>query len=327
MLILTRADVEAALTMDETIAALEDGFRQLAQGNVEMPQRAATPIQPHNGLHLSMPAYVGGDVDSLTIKIVTVYGDNLAKFNLPTIQGVILLHDAHTGAPLALMDAEHLTAVRTGAVSGVASRHLAREDASILTVFGAGAQAFAQVEAVCAVRPIEQVFVITRTGEKDASFCIRLETRLDVRATPCDDVRMGVESADIICTATNATEPIFNGNWVQEGTHVNAVGAYTRTMRELDTQLISAARVFVDHHTAAQAEAGDIMIPVALGELRYDHIVGDLGELLTGAVAGRRHVSDITVFKSVGLAMQDAVTAPRVLANARAAGLGQTIIL
>jgi ornithine cyclodeaminase/alanine dehydrogenase len=325
MLVLTQSDVEAVLTMDEAITAVDDGFRQLALGNVEMPQRAATEIAQRNGLHLSMPAYVGGDVDSLAIKIVTVYGDNPANFGLPMIQGVVLLHDARTGAPLAMMDAEHLTAMRTGAVSGVATRALAREDVSIATIFGAGAQAFAQVEAVCAVRPIKQVFIVTHTGEKDLNFGLQLERRLGVRAHSSRDPRTAVESADIICTATNATEPLFNATWVQEGAHINAVGAYTRSMRELDGRLLQNARVYVDHHVAAQAEAGDIMIPVDQGVLSYNQVVGDLGAVLTGAVVGRLHPSDVTVFKSVGLAMQDAVTATRVYANALTAGVGRQI--
>ncbi len=226
-----------------------------------------------------------------------------------------------------MMDAEHLTAMRTGAVSGVATRALARKDASIATIFGAGAQAFAQVEAVCAVRPIEQVFIVTRTGEKDLNFGLRLERRLGVRAHSLRDPRTAVESADIICTATNATEPLFNATWVQEGAHINAVGAYTRSMRELDGRLLENARVYVDHHVAAQAEAGDIMIAVDQGALSYDQVVGDLGALLTGAVEGRRHAGDVTIFKSVGLAMQDAVTAARVYANALTAGVGRQITL
>jgi alanine dehydrogenase len=327
MLVLSRSDVEALLTMTKTIAAVEEGFRQLALGNVEMPQRAVTAIAPRNGLHLSMPAYVGGEEESLTIKIVTVYGDNPANFDLPMIQGVILLHDARTGALLAMMDAEHLTAMRTGAASGVATRALARPEASILAIFGAGAQAFAQVEAVCAVRPIEQVFVVTRTGEKDVEFSLELERRLNVRALPCRDPRAAVESADVICTATSSIDPLFNGEWVQEGTHVNAVGAYTRTMRELDERLMQSARVYVDHHAAAQAEAGDVMIPVERGLIDYGQIVGDLGELLTGQVAGRLHTMDVTVFKSVGLAMQDAVTAAQVYAAARATRVGRHVSL
>ena len=154
MLILTRQHVEELLTMSATIDAVEDAFRQLALGNVVMPQRVATLIDPHQGIHLSMPAFVGGDPGTLSIKIVTVYGNNPARYGLPTIQGMLLLHDASSGKLLALMDAEQLTAMRTGAASGVATKHLARADATTLTLFGAGAQAETQLAAVCAVRAI-----------------------------------------------------------------------------------------------------------------------------------------------------------------------------
>lgn len=327
MLILTRSDVEALLTMPDAIEAVERGFRELARGNVAMPQRAATPVTPHNGLHLSMPAYVGGEVDALSIKIVTVYSDNPARYGLPTIQGALLLHDAATGALLAMMDAEYLTAMRTGAVSGVATKYLAREDASIVTLFGAGAQAGAQLAAMCAVRPIEKAFVITRTGVKDLDFCLRMENELGIPVLPCRNIRVGVESADIVCTATNSHAPLFNGNWLQDGAHVNAVGAYTTEMRELDTHTIQTARVFVDSHEAAQAEAGDIMIPIARGEFIYDRVAGELGQVVDGAIQGRASSSEITVFKSVGLAIQDAVTAARVYAKAIASGMGQEIDL
>ena len=327
MLILTRSDVESLLTMEDAIEAVERGFRELALGHVAMPQRAATPVTPHNGLHLSMPAYVGGDVDALSVKIVTVYGDNPTRYSLPTIQGALLLHDAATGSLLAMMDAEYLTAMRTGAASGVATKYLARKDASIVTLFGAGAQAGAQLEAMCAVRPIEQVFVITRTRVRDVDFCLHMENKLGIPVQPCHNVRAGVESADIICTATNSRTPIFNGEWLRDGAHVNAVGAYTTEMRELDSHTIQTARIFVDSHQAAQSEAGDIMIPIARGEFSYDRVAGELGQLVTGELPGRTYESEITLFKSVGLAIQDAVTAARVYAKAQAAGVGRKIEL
>ena len=207
MLILTRHDVETLLTMPDAIAAVEDGFRQLGLGNVVMPQRAATPIASHNGLHLSMPAFVGGDPGTLTIKIVTVYSDNQTRFGLPTIQGMLLLHDARNGQLLAMLDAEHLTAVRTGAASGVATRYLARPEVATVTLFGAGAQAGAQLAAMCAVRPIRRAFVITRSGAKDVAFCAEMATKLGIEVTATRDVQAAVSTADIICTATNATTP------------------------------------------------------------------------------------------------------------------------
>ena len=327
MLVLSRQDVEQLLTMRDALAAVEEGFRQLARGNVVMPQRAATVIAPYNGLHLSMPAFVGGDIGALTIKIVTVYGDNPANHNLPTIQGLLLVHDAQTGQVVAMMDAEHLTATRTGAASGVATNYLARPDAETVTLFGAGALGPAQLAAVCAVRPIRRAYVITRTGNKDADFCKRMANELGIEVHATRDTQHAVTQADIICTATNSATPLFPGAWVRPGTHINAVGAYTRTMRELDTVTIQRSRVFVDHHPAAGAEAGDILMPIAEGAVTYAQVIGALGDVINGTVTGRTSPAEITVFKSVGLAMQDAVTAARLYTKAVALGIGNQIRL
>lgn len=325
MLVLTQADVEALLTIHDAIEAVEEGFRQLALGHVTMPQRAATSIAPHGGLHLSMPAYVDGEPGTLTIKIITVYPDNPTTQNLPMIQGVLLIYDARNGRLLAMMDAEHLTAMRTGAASGVATRALARSDSRVVTLFGAGAQAAAQLAAVCAVRPVQQAYVVTRTGQRDANFCRQIEADLGIEASPAGDVRAAVASSDIICTATNAQTPIFDGSWLRDGTHINAVGAYTSSMRELDTATVQRARIYVDDHTAAQSEAGDLLIPIELGELTYEQVTGELGQVLTAEVPGRTDGRDITLFKSVGLAMQDAVTAASVYARAIETNRGQSV--
>jgi alanine dehydrogenase len=327
MLILSRHDVEQLLTMTDALAAVEEGFRQLAQGQVVMPQRAATPIAPYNGLHLSMPAFVGGEIGALTIKIVTVYGENPAKHALPTIQGLLLVHDAQTGQVLAMMDAEHLTAMRTGAASGVATQYLARQDAETVALFGAGALGPGQLAAVCAVRSIRRAYVVTRTGEKDTLFCERMSRELGIEVQSTRNRQQAIAHADIICTATNSPTPLFAGEWVRPGTHINAVGAYTRTMRELDTATIQRSRLFVDHHPAAGAEAGDILMPIAEGALTDTQIAGALGEVITGEVRGRTSDEEITLFKSVGLAMQDAVTAARLYAKALRVGRGNHIDL
>jgi ornithine cyclodeaminase/alanine dehydrogenase-like protein (mu-crystallin family) len=325
MLILTRQDIAALLTMDETIAALDAGFRQLAGGQVVMPQRLVTPVAPQEGVHLSMPAFVAGDPGTLTIKIVTVYPHNPARHGLPAIQGKILLHDAATGQLLALLDAEYLTAMRTGAVSGLATRHLARPDAAVVTLFGAGAQAGPQLAAVCAVRPIRQIYVITESSTKDADFCARMASTLGVPCTPMRNVEAAVRAAEIICTATNAETPLFDGAWLQPGTHINAVGAYKATMREVDLTTLQRSRVYVDHHPAAQTEAGDLLIPMAQQTWGYGQVVGTLGDVLTGQAPGRTNATEITFFKSVGLAMQDAVTVARVYALALARHIGTRI--
>ncbi len=328
MLILTRHDVEALLTMPDAIAAVEAGFRQLAAGAVEMPQRLATVIAPHNGIHLSMPAFVAGDPaagdpGTLTIKIVTVYNDNRASYDLPTIHGVLLLHDARTGKPLALMDAEHLTAMRTGAVSGVATRWLARPDASVATLFGAGIQAATQLLAMAAVRPLRAVQVVA-LGDISA-FCAQMTAQLGIPVTPVANTRAAVEAADLICTATNSPTPLFDGAWLRPGTHINAIGAYTKTTRELDTEAIRRSRVLVDRRQAAQVEAGDLVIPMQEGVIGPDHVAGELAELVTGGITGRRTPQEITLFKSVGLALQDAVTAALVYRRAVAQGIGQEV--
>ncbi len=325
MIILTRHDVESLLTMTDALSAVEDGFRRLSLGEVTMPQRLALPVAPHAGLHLSMPAFVEGDPGALTVKIVTVYRENGARFGLPMIQGVLLLHDPQTGRLLALMDAEHLTAVRTGAASGVATQHLARPDASTVLLFGAGALAPHQLAAVCAVRPIQGAWVITHSGAKDAAFCAAMSERLGISVEPTRDVRRAVEQAHVICTATNAQTPLFDGAWLQAGVHINAVGAYTRAMRELDTTTIQRSRVFVDRRQAALSEAGDIVIPLEEGAIAADHIAGELGELIGGRVIGRSSAQEITLFKSVGLAMQDAVVASMVYARALVLGMGQAV--
>jgi ornithine cyclodeaminase/alanine dehydrogenase len=327
MLILSRHDVEALLTMPDTIAAVEEGFRQLALGNVTMPQRLATAVAPYNGMHLAMPAFVAGEPGTLAIKVVTVYNDNRARFDLPTIHGVVLLHDARTGRPLALLDAEHLTAMRTGAASGVATRHLARPDSRVVTLFGSGAQAGPQLAAVCAVRRVERALVVSVDTGRVASFCAEMSARLGIPVTPTDDVRAAVEQADIICTATNSVEPVFDGRWLRPGTHINAIGAFTRTVRELDTTCIVRSRVFVDGRQAAQAEAGDLVIPMSEGAIDASHVLGELGQVVLGTVAGRTSRDEITLFKSVGMAVQDAVVAPLVYTQALAAGRGQQVAL
>lgn len=333
MLILSRSDIENLLTMPAAMAAVEEAFRRLAAGQVVMPQRAATAVAPHNGLHLSMPAFVAG-VDGVTpgagvlaIKVVTAYGDNPARYDQPTVQGLLLLHDARTGAAVALMDAEYMTAMRTGAAAGVATRLLARPDAATVTIFGAGAQAGPQLAAVCAVRPIRQVFVVTRTGARDAAFCTAMSAHLGIAVTPMRDVRAAVEAADVLCTATNSNIPLFPGEWLRPGVHINAIGAYTRTMRELDGVAVQRAHVVVDHLPAAQSEAGDILLAQAEGAIGSDHVAGSLGQLLAGEITGRTSPQQITLFKSVGLAMQDAVTAAWVYETAVGKGAGQQVAL
>ena len=330
MLVLTRSDVEALLTMQETIEAVEEGFRRYAAGDVVMPQRMATVIEQRQGIYLTMPCYVGGELDAVTVKVAAIYGENPARYGLPALQGLLLLYDAVTGRALALIDAEQVTAMRTGAVSGVATKYLARRDARTVALFGAGPQARAQLEAVCAVRDIRRCLLVTRTGAHDAEFAQVMGGSLGIEVTPVrgqSELRAAVEQADILCTATNSEQPLFEGTWLRPGTHINAVGSFTAKMCELDAETVRRSRVFVDSHAAAQIEAGEIVQAIAAGAIAYSHVAGDLGSLLQGDVIGRSDDGEITLFKSVGLGLQDTVTAARVYAQAVARGVGQKVEL
>jgi len=330
MLLLTRSDVKRLLSMADALDAVEDGFRALYAGEVCMPQRLALSIPGSGagGLHLSMPAWAGGVEPALSVKIVTVYPDNPAQHASPTIQGVVLLHDAATGAPLALMDAEELTAVRTGAASGVATRWLAREDAATLLMIGAGALARTQIEAICAVRPIRRVMVASASGKRDGELCRWVREHLGIDAEPVRLQRETVAAANIVCAATNAAHPLFDGAWISAGTHLNLVGAYTRRLREVDSTTIARARVIVDRVEAARAEAGDIVQSAEeLGVAPDSLIAGELGAVVSGVLPARTADDEITLFKSVGLAMQDVVCAQRVYRSAMAEGVGAEIDL
>ena len=320
---LNQEDVHSLLTMPAAIEAVEEAFRQFAAGDAMLPQRVGVGVAKHGGGGAAMPAYVGGDVDGLGVKVVTLFVNN-AKVGLPVVNATLLLLDPATGQLRAVMDAGYLTAVRTGAVSGVATRYLARPDASVVTIFGAGVQARKQLEAICAVRPITQALVVDVQPEAANRFIEEMAAMLGITIEATTDVRDAVQAADIIVTATSAHEPIFDGNWVQPGTHINAIGSHAPTMRELDTVIIQRAKVIADQSVACLAEAGDLIIPIQEGTITDDHIYADLGEIVAGDKPGRTSDDEITLFKSVGLAIQDVAAASLVYRKALAVGYRPT---
>lgn len=325
-LLLTRKDVEKVLTMKDAIAAVEEGFRQLALGNVIMPQRTAIRISEYHGIHLGMPAYVGGagDGGSLALKVVTVYPDNPSQYGLPTTIGTLLLNDPRTGALVAIMDAGFLTAMRTGAVSGVATKYLARRDARTVGIFGAGVQARAQLIAMCEVRPIERAVVCDPWQEGRDRFAAEMSARLSIPVEPAGDPRACVDN-DIVVAASSSREPIFDGAWLAPGTHINGIGSHSPDARELDTVTLQRSKVVPDLAAACLVEAGDLILPIKEGAFTEDRIHASLGEVVAGLKPGRESDGEITLFKSVGLAVQDAATAARIYALARAAGVGVEI--
>jgi ornithine cyclodeaminase/alanine dehydrogenase-like protein (mu-crystallin family) len=295
-------ELRATVSMSDAIDALERAFKNAEPGQRLRPR---TQMDTAAGSLLLMPA--AGDA-GLGIKLVTVTPGNPGA-GRPYIQAAYVLFDPKTQEPLAVMDGTALTALRTGAVSGLATRLLARPQAVRLVIFGSGVQARAHLEAMCAVRSISAVTVISRNGSHAAGFADDArDMGLYVRVgTPAD-----VEAADIVCTCTTSERPLFDGRQLAEGAHVNAVGAFRPELRELDTKTVARSRLVVEHREAALAEAGDLIIPIAEGAITSDHILADLGQLARGAEV-RRSEEDVTLFKSVGIAFEDLVIARAVL--------------
>jgi alanine dehydrogenase len=321
-LLLNRQDVAGLLTMNDAIRAVEEAFRQLALGQVIMPQRTAIRIAGHNGLHLGMQAYIGGELDALALKVVTVYTENPGRHGLPTTIGVLLLNDARTGAPLAVMDAGYLTAVRTGAVSGVATKYLARPDASRVGIFGAGVQAKAQLRAMCAVRPIRAAQVYDVDVTRARSYAEEMSGELKISVTPVESPRAAVEGMDVVVLASSASQPVLDGDWLVAGQHINGIGSHAPHARELDTKAIVKSKVIADYPEACLVEAGDLIIPIKEGAIGKDHIHAGLGDVIVGLKPGRQTREEITLFKSVGLALQDVSTAHLVYQKALEAKVG-----
>ena len=324
MLILTRADLERALPMEAAMEAVASAFAQLSSGEADVPLRLHLAVPPADGLALLMPAYLAGS-SALGAKALTLFPHNTERHALPTISALVLLFDAETGVPVALLDGGYLTALRTGAASGVATRLMARDDARVLALFGAGAQALAQVWAVCVARPIARVWIVNRTQAHADLLAERLRAfghpiPADVRVA--DSAREALTEADIVCCATTSTEPVFADAELRPGTHVNGIGSYRPDMREVPPETVARARVVVDERSAAWAEAGDLIHAKELGLIGEQHVVGELGDLVLGRLPGRTDHRQITFFKSVGNAAQDIAAASAAYQRARAMGLG-----
>ncbi|HNS52971.1 MAG TPA: ornithine cyclodeaminase family protein [Anaerolineae bacterium] len=325
MLLLSRSDVEAALTIGDAIGAVEEAFGQYQEGNTLLPLRTTLPVPEHRGAVLLMPAFIKGS-GALGAKVVSAYGENPAKYGLPTIMATIVLNDPRTGEVLAIMDGAFLTAMRTGAASGVATKYLARTGATTVGILGAGVQARTQLSAICAVRPIAEARVYDVNEDAVSKFCSEMATKMGIAVIAVSSSQQAVTGCDVIATATTSKTPILDGAWLTPGTHINGVGSHSPGLRELDSLTIQRSKVVVDQREACLAEAGDLILPIKAGEWAADQIYGELGQVVTGEL-GRESQDDITLFKSVGLAIQDIATAQRVYQQAVAQGIGQTVRL
>ena len=319
---LTRSDVEELLDMPTAIEAVAEAFRLIYRGEAELPVRSNIPVDPHDGSLMTMPAYLGGELDALGAKLISFYGTNPTRRGLPAIQGNVVLFDGRDGALLALMDAGYLTAMRTGASGGVAARYLAREDARTLTIFGSGVQAPYQMEAALCERAVERVFVISRTPANAEALAVELTERFGVSAQATADVEMAVEAADILVTATSAHEPLFDGELLRPGVHISGIGSHLPYASEVDAVTLGRAKVVVDQMSACLAEAGDLIRPIEEGLYDTSQIHAEIGAIIAGDSPGRESREEITLFKSVGLAAQDVAVARVVYSKALEQGAG-----
>jgi alanine dehydrogenase len=327
MLILTADDVRKALPMRDAIEAMKSAYASLSDGRAVVPLRTRLLIPPHQGLSLFMPAYVQTETsEALAVKIVSLFPQN-PKRGLAYIQAAVLVLEADTGRPLALLEGSSLTAIRTGAGSGAAIDILARPNSRVLAVFGAGAQARTQAEAACTVREIQTVWVYDANAEQSKKFAAEMTGRgpipKDVRVAK--NPAQAVSDADIVCTATTSLTPVFSDHDLKRGAHISAIGSYTPEMQEVPAETIARARVVVDSISATLAETGDLVKPIQAGLITEKHIYAELGEIVLGRKAGRQSETEITYFKSVGVAVQDAMAAQLALKNATEMKLGQEI--
>lgn len=321
MRILSAEDVRAALPMSDAIDAVKAGFIALSAGKAHVPVRGV--LQHGDNITLTMPAAIdGGPVRS--VKIVSVNPGNHER-NLPMIHAVVYVADAETGAPLALMDGELLTAIRTGAGSGVATDLLARPDAAVLGVIGTGAQARTQIEAVCAVRQITEIRLFSRTNPH--ALASEISGQYPARVIVAPTREAALKNADVVVAATNSPTPVVTLADLKPGAHVNGVGSFTAQMQEVAADVVLTAKVVVDDTSGAWAEAGDLIIPHAAGQFAREQVYAEVGEIAAGSKPGRTADDEITFFKSVGNGVQDIVTASRVLERAAALGLGTVVNL
>jgi alanine dehydrogenase len=323
MLVLNQSDVERMLTMPKCIEIMAHTLSALARGEATMPLRTVFPIP--DGAFAVMPAALANP-STVGAKLITVLPkNNNTKYD--SHQGAVLLFDTDNGSLLAVMDASSITQIRTAAVSGVATDALAKKDARSLGILGAGAQGYSHLDAMMAVRPLQTVKVWSRNGataEKLAKIA-RDKYSVDAKAVPT--AKDACTNTDIICAATAATEPVLLGEWLSPGAHVNAVGASQNHAREVDSTAVVRSRLYVDRRESALKEPGDIITPIKNGEITADHIVGEVGEVLIGKAAGRSNGQEITLFKSLGLAIEDLASAHFLYGEAKRKGVGVEIEL
>ncbi len=321
ILILNETAVEELLPMSACISVMEDALAALARGQAFQPLRTIIRPPDSRGVMGLMPATISGEQAAFGLKAVCVFPGNPA-IGKDAHQGSVMLFSAETGELLALMNASAITAIRTAAVSGVATKLLAREDAGDLAIIGAGVQARSHLAAMAAVRPIKRVRVASRSPESAARFAAEIESHYPFPIEAVGSVEAAIRGADLIVTATTAKEPITQRDWLAPGVHLNVVGSSFPTNREIDTATMAAASLFVDQRESTLNEAGDYLFAMREGAIGPEHIRAELGEILVGTSPGRTTTDEITLFKSLGLAVEDVASAAYLYQQAQPEGVG-----
>ncbi len=324
-LILSAAQVRQLIDMREAIDGVERALVEFSTGQAVMPVRSTTQVPPHGGAMLSMPAFLG-KTDALGSKIVTVYKGNPQR-GLPTILAVVVLNDPQTGKVLAIMDGAYLTAVRTAAASGAATRHLATPGPKTLAILGAGVQGQSHLWAMREAAQVNRVRLYNRTRDKALAFKAEMEPRFGVAVDVVGSEEEAVRGADLVVLATTATTPIVRWEWVKPGAHINAVGSHSPGAREVDSETVARARVVVDSRDANFTECGDILTPLQEGRITREQVSDEIGEVVAGAKPGRTRPDQVTLYKSVGIAIEDVAAADLIYRKARSSGTGTEVAL
>jgi ornithine cyclodeaminase/alanine dehydrogenase-like protein (mu-crystallin family) len=318
------ADVRRLLPISRCIDLMGTAMQGASNGDIAIPQRLITPIIDNSAYFALMP---GSTLKPRIYgaKMVSVHPNNPAE-GRPAHQGFVALFDHDTGAPVAIIDGAMITAIRTAAVSGLATRTLARTEARTHGVFGAGVQAAHHVEAIAAVRPIERVLLWARAQKQADELATQLRARVNCKVDVATDPEQAA-ACDIVSTVTSASEPVLRGEWIKAGTHINAVGAHSPKTREIDDAVVQRSRIYVDLLRSAMSEAGDLLIPINAGLVTNDHIVGELGQVIAGKIPGRENDEQITLYKSLGIFAQDLIAAVHVYRAACEENVGSLVPL
>ena len=323
MLILSEKQVESLIDIDELIAALERAHIQYSTGRAVMPVRLVVPLPKIDGRITSMPGFLDED-QALGMKVVTYFHNN-PKQNLPPILATIMLFSPESGKMIAVMDGSYITAIRTACASAMATKVLSNPTASALGVLGAGLQARAHITALASVRKISRIRIYSPSGTSASRVKQEMESQLGLAIEVANSAEEAVRGADLIVTATTAKQPILPAEWLKPGAHINAVGSHRPDLRELHGSIMARSKVFVDSREAIMAECGDVLLALAENSITADHMPAEIGEVLAGTKSGRTGTDEVTLYKSVGIAIQDVATAQLVYHKALQKGVGTDV--